>query len=154
MARVEGVAVRRRLSPQCRCLSLHLDHVSSPRSSNPACGFPALGSHSRSCARPREARPSARPAFPIAWRPTARQAHVFPDSASGFQPRYRRGRLVLLYSTLYQRGFSHSPVRARRTQTGPSAASRICRCGCLSGLPLCLKHKLIARQPSSHSFLQ
>ena len=32
----------------CRCLSLHLDHVTSPRSSNPACSSPALGSRSRS----------------------------------------------------------------------------------------------------------
>ena len=30
-------------------------HVSSPRSSNRACGFPAHGSRTRSCLRPREA---------------------------------------------------------------------------------------------------
>ena len=45
----------RRLSPSWRCLILHIDHVSSPRSSNPACGFPALGFRSRSCLRSREA---------------------------------------------------------------------------------------------------
>ena len=42
----------RRLSPQCRHLNPHLDHISSPRTSNRACGFPALGSRSRSCLRP------------------------------------------------------------------------------------------------------
>ncbi len=34
----------RRLSPSCRCLNLHHGHVSSPRSPNPPCGFPATGS--------------------------------------------------------------------------------------------------------------
>ena len=38
-----GSSCCRRLSLLCQCLSLHLDHVSLPRSSNPACGFPALG---------------------------------------------------------------------------------------------------------------
>ena len=38
-----------------RCLSLHHSHVSSPRSSNRACGFPAPGSRTRSCLRPRKA---------------------------------------------------------------------------------------------------
>ena len=38
-----------------RCLSLHHSHVSSPRSSNRACGFPAPGSRTRSCRRPRKA---------------------------------------------------------------------------------------------------
>ena len=73
---VEGGGSRccRGLSPKWQCLSLHPDHVSSPRSSNPACGFPALGSHSRSCARTREAAPSAR------------KAHAFPTSASGLRP--------------------------------------------------------------------
>ena len=42
-SRVELVAVAHSFR-HSRCLSLHLDHVSSPRSSNPACGFPALGS--------------------------------------------------------------------------------------------------------------
>ena len=94
MSRVEGIAVLRRLSPSCRCLILHLDHVSSPRSSNPACGFPALGSRSRSCSRPREAAPAA---FRRSCRNRAagvRQAHVFPDSASSFRPSHQRGRHV------------------------------------------------------------
>ena len=94
MSRVEGIAVLRRLSPSCRCLILHLDHVSSPRSSHPACGFPALGSRSRSCSRPREAAPAA---FRRSCRNRAagvRQAHVFPDSASSFRPSHRRGRHV------------------------------------------------------------
>ena len=87
-----GISGFRRLSPQCRCLSLHLDHVSSPRSSNPACGFPALGSHSRSCSRPRQAAPAT---FRRSYRNRkagARQAHVFPDSASSLRPSHRRGR--------------------------------------------------------------
>ena len=63
-------------------------------------------------------------------------------------------RAALLYSTLYPRDFSHSPVRAGRSQTAASDPSRSCRCGRRSGLPLCLKQKLIARQPSSHSFLR
>ena len=46
----------RRPAPSHRCLALHFDYVSSPRSSNRACGFPALGSRSRSCARTRENR--------------------------------------------------------------------------------------------------
>ncbi len=54
----------RRPAPSHLCLALHFDYVSSPRSSNPACGFPALGSRSRSCARTREAAPSARSGVP------------------------------------------------------------------------------------------
>ena len=44
LSRVEGVAVADSFRHSW-CLSLHLDHVSSPRSSNPAYGFPALGLH-------------------------------------------------------------------------------------------------------------
>jgi transposase len=43
--RIEGVAVVRRLSPQCRCLSLVQSSVSCSRSSNRTCSFPASGSH-------------------------------------------------------------------------------------------------------------
>ena len=80
MSRVEGVAVCRRLSPSCRCLILHLDHVSSPRSSNRACGFPALGSHSRSCLRSREAALPHFQAFQAVAlpQPLVRKAHELP----------------------------------------------------------------------------
>ena len=45
-ALVEGGGIRscRRLSPRCRCLDPHVDNVSFPHSSIPACGGPALGS--------------------------------------------------------------------------------------------------------------
>ena len=86
-----GSSCFRRLSSQRRCLSLHLDHVTSPRSSNPACGFPALGSRSRSRARTCEAAPSGVPDRSGA---AARKTHVFPDSASGLRPSYRRDRCV------------------------------------------------------------
>ena len=70
----------RRLSPQCRCLSLHLDGVSSPRSSNRACGFPALDSRSRSCLRPREAALPRFQAFQAVAlpQPLVRKAHDLP----------------------------------------------------------------------------
>ena len=81
-ALVEGgvSSCRRRLSPQCRCLSLHLDRVSSLRSSNRACGFPALGSRSRSCLRSREAALQHAQAYQAVVRPQplVREAHVFP----------------------------------------------------------------------------
>ena len=43
LPRAEGIAVRRRLSPRSQGPSLRLGHVSTPRSANPACGFPARG---------------------------------------------------------------------------------------------------------------
>ena len=56
-----GSSCCRRLSPQCRCLSLHLDHVSSPRSSNQravcqidslrSCGFDGPGAALRNDSR-------------------------------------------------------------------------------------------------------
>ena len=83
----------RRPAPSHLCLALHFDYVSSPRSSNPACGFPALGSRSRSCARPREAAPSALSGVPD------RSAAGRPESARlpglrpwGLQPSHRRSR--------------------------------------------------------------
>jgi len=39
-----GIRGCRRLSPRCRCLDSHVDHISFPHSSNPACRVPALGS--------------------------------------------------------------------------------------------------------------
>ena len=50
-----GNSCFRRPSPSCWCLVLHLDRVSSPCASNPACGFPTRGSHLRSCLRSLEA---------------------------------------------------------------------------------------------------
>ncbi len=52
--RLVGVAVVRRLS-LCRCLTPRRGSVSSRRSSNRTCGFPASGSRTRSCLRPRKA---------------------------------------------------------------------------------------------------
>ncbi len=51
--RLVGVAVVRRLS-LCRCLTPRRGSVSSRRSSNRMCGFPASGSRTRSCLRPRK----------------------------------------------------------------------------------------------------
>ena len=84
-ALVEGGASCRlgRLSPSCRCLILHLDHVSSPRSSNPACGFPALGFRSRSCLRSREAALPHLQAFQAVAlpQPLVREAHELPRTS-------------------------------------------------------------------------
>ena len=64
------------------------------------------------------------------------------------------GRTLVLLFRLDRRFFSHSPVRAGRVQTATSDASRNCRCGRLSGLPLCLKPQSIARYLGWDSFLQ
>ena len=112
MSRVEGVAVFRR-SPSFQCLILHLDHVSSPRSSNPACGFPALGSRLRSCSRPRESAPAA---FRRSGRNRAagtRQAHFFPGSASSFRPSHRRGAPVPPHGRHAARGSLRFQTRRR-----------------------------------------
>ena len=65
----------RRPVPSHLCFALHFGYVSSPRSSNPAYGFPALGPRSRSCARLREAAPSAMSGVPD------RSAACRPESA-------------------------------------------------------------------------
>ena len=49
---------------------------------------------------------------------------------------------------------SHSPLRARSALPAASDAYLSRRCGRLSGLPRCLKHKLVGRSLGSHSFLQ
>ena len=78
--RISGV---RRLSPVCRCPSLHIDHVPPPRASNPACGFPTLGSRSRSCSCLREAGPSAVPSTILRLAPGKRTSSRTPPPASG-----------------------------------------------------------------------
>ena len=56
--------------------------VSTPRSSNPAGGFPALGSRTRSCLRPRKAgRARSKASQPVVLpQARVREAHVFPAS--------------------------------------------------------------------------
>ncbi len=56
-----------------------LGHVSSPRSSNRACGFPAHGSRTRSCLRPRKAARSRSKASEahVIEQPLVREAHQF-----------------------------------------------------------------------------
>lgn len=69
-----GSSCCRWLSPLCRCLSPHFDHVSSPRSSDPRCGFPTLDSRSRSCLRSREKLPR-----PTCWRAQPWPSHSRPS---------------------------------------------------------------------------
>ena len=61
-------------SPPCR------DSVSSRRSSNRMCGFPASGSRTRSCLRPRKARRALRKAREPVLLPESlvREAHILP----------------------------------------------------------------------------
>ena len=72
-----------RLSRSCRRLILHLEHDSSPRSSNPACGFPAPGSGTRSCLRSREAALPHLQAFQAVAppQPLVREAHELPRTS-------------------------------------------------------------------------
>lgn len=75
-----GSSGSRRLSSSCRCLSLPLDPVASPRSSKPACGFPASGNRSRSSLRSRETALPQLQAFSIVVLPQSpiREAHGLP----------------------------------------------------------------------------
>jgi hypothetical protein len=64
-----GIAVRRQLSPRCRCLTPSHGFVSAPRSSNRTCGSPASGSptgfHAKAHAGARRRSP------PICWTPSS-----------------------------------------------------------------------------------
>ncbi len=105
-----GSGCFRRLSPQCRCLSFHLDYVSSPRSSNPTCEFPALGSRSRS-PRPRQA---GRPPLP------AHEAHVLPQALVRVAHVLPRPYLVLPAQPLEQL----RPLRVERCVAGAARPGR------------------------------
>ena len=76
-----------------RCLTPRHDSVSSRRSSNRTCGFPASGSRTRSCLRPRKARRMRR---------KARETKLFPESL-GREPHFFPGpHLVLAAQPLAQ----------------------------------------------------
>ena len=65
---------------RCRCLTPRHGSVSSRRSSNRTCGFPASGSRTRSCLRPRKARRSRCKARETVVGPQSlvREAHRLP----------------------------------------------------------------------------
>ena len=65
---------------ECRCLTPRHSSVSSRRSSNRTCRFPASGSRTRSCLRPRKARRTHRKAGePVLLpEPLVRESHVSP----------------------------------------------------------------------------
>ena len=71
-----------------------------PRPSNPACGFPALGSRSKSCIRPRKPDRPTPQARELHGLPQAlvRAAHEFPDFAFCFRHSHRRRCLLVCAS--------------------------------------------------------
>ena len=122
--RTWGVAVAGSFR-QCRCLSPCHDSVSSRRSANPTCGFPALGSRTRSCLRPRKAGRSRTEASELVVFPQlhVRESHVLPGphlvlaaqpstQPPGGVPVHRRVSRTDLTQAEVVRPTSHQPIQA------------------------------------------
>ena len=129
LSRAEVVAVSRGFRHSAGASVFTLTTFLCPRSSNPACSFPALGSRSKSCIRPRkpDRPPTQARALHALPQVLVQAAHEFPDFALCFRRCHRRSGLLVCSSPPLRSGSAPLPTRGAKDWNELLRHSRIPR---------------------------